>query len=197
MVPIDIYLSILLKPLIPPESLSLIVLMAGIAVVDAIRPLFKGALPILKWPNDIIINKKKLAGILCEYCPGEKPKTGTLILGIGINVNHQIFDFPESLKTKATSLQIENGLKHEREPIIRSLLEHLDDEYQSFLNGNSSIIEKWSSRTELFGKEISIFYQMKTYRGIATDLNPEGKLLLKTKKGETLVFDSGEIINAG
>jgi len=191
---LGIYLSVLLKPTLAPERLSSITLMAGIALIDALQPLFQDNLPYLKWPNDVLVNGRKLAGILCEYCPGDPNQAGALILGIGLNVNHQVSDFAKPLDQSATSLKIEIGTNVDREPIVRSLIEQLDDQYQAFLNEKpAQLIHKWSKRTNLFGKEVSLTCNGKIYQGKATHLNAKGQLALRTENGEILFFDSGEI----
>ena len=191
---LGVYLSVLLKPKVDPEKLSQLALMAGVAVTDSLKPFLARVTPVLKWPNDVFLNGRKLSGILCEYCPAESEEGNALIIGIGVNVNHQMQDFPKDLQSSASSLMIETGSKVERESVMRLLLEHLDYEYHAFLkDGSPALIQKWSERTDLFGKVISLTRQGKLYRGTATHLDDMGRLALKLDDGRTVCFDNGEI----
>ena len=193
---LGIYLSVLLKPKVSVEKIAQSTLMAGVALADAVKPFLQDSTPILKWPNDVLLNGLKLAGILCEYCPSENNEDGSLVVGIGVNINHQVQDFPEDLQSTAVSLLLATGSKIDRELVIHSILKHLDDEYHSFLNDDSTLlIQKWSERTNLFGKKLSLNHQGQIYSGTATRLDELGRLVLQLKDGETMHFNSGEIIN--
>lgn len=183
-----LYLSTLLKPSLPPESLALITLMAGVATISAIHQQASVAAR-LKWPNDILLNSKKIAGILCEYLPDCSP---AVIIGIGINLNQT--HFPEEIQDIATSLKLETGKTVNRTDIILSLLENLDREYGEFLQGKQeNLIQKWTERSDIFGKTVTVFQKGKSLTGTAVGLTPEGKLVLQNSDGETLILDSGEV----
>lgn len=187
---VGIYLSTLLKPKAPPQQLSPIALMAGVASVLALDG-FSKIKPTLKWPNDILVNGKKLGGLLCECClSGDDSKI--LIIGIGINVNHA--EFPGDLAQTATSLRMENGAPADRVAIIRSLIAHLDREYASFiLEGALPVVKKWSDRTTMFGKTVNLTRGGTAVRGTATKLDEQGRLGILTEKNEEVFFDSGEV----
>ncbi len=187
---VGVYLSILLKTSLPPEQISKIALVAGVALVQAINE-FSQPRAYLKWPNDVLLNGKKVAGILTEYC--KKKEHSEVILGIGINVNHA--HFPISLQHIATSMAMENGEIFERLPLISSLLNHLDREYQSFLNeGLSPTVDQWNLNSDMFGKHISLTKGTQTFFGTAMKLDAEeGNLVVLTDNGEELAFDSGEV----
>ena len=187
-----IYLSILLKPNLEPDHLPCFTLLAGVAAVLTINE-FSQQRASLKWPNDIIINGKKVCGLLCELIQNQGESNG-LIIGIGINANHLAEQFPEDLKNIATSLRIVNGLPIDRLAVIRSLLINLDREYKTYLNeGRRSVIEKWSLHTDLFGKKISIKRGATIISGIAKRLNDAGQLVLSQENGSEEAFESGEI----
>lgn len=183
-----IYFSTLLKPRMPLEHLSQLTLMAGVACVSAIS-VFSKSKPDLKWPNDILLNGKKLAGLLCEYCD---EKSAGLIVGIGINVNQT--EFPGPLAETATSLRIENGRAVDRVDLIRSLITHLDWEYQAYLlEGALPLMQKWSENTAIFGKKITLDRGGTIFHGTATRLDEQGNLVVLTEEGREVFFDSGEI----
>lgn len=181
-----LYLSTLLKPGLPPENLALVTLMAGVATVSAIQQ--QATVPAtLKWPNDILLNGKKLAGILCEYIPGT-----AVIVGIGINLNQ--VSFPEDIQSIATSLKLETGNTINRADLVLSLLEKLDREYEIFLQGKkASLIQKWTQQSNMFGKTVTVHQKGKSLTGTAMELDPEGRLILLTSDGEKYMLDSGEV----
>ena len=186
---VGIYLSTILKPSIPTEQMAQITLVAGVALVRAIND-FSQAQAFLKWPNDIFLNHKKVAGILTESYQGGD-HTG-VILGIGINVNHS--RFPVSLQHIATSLAMENGGLVERPPLISSLLNHLDREYRCFLDeGISPAINQWNFNSEMFGKNVSLTRGTETFVGTAIRLDEEGHLVILLDSGAETAFDSGEV----
>ncbi len=190
-----IYLSALVSPQIPLESFPPITLAAGLATVLALQSFSKSP-PYLKWPNDILINGKKVSGILCELC-GNDPLN--IIIGIGINVNQEAEHFPEALKKIATSLFLENKIKINREELLISLVTSLDKVYDDFLKkGTKFIAEQWSRHTDLFGKKITLAQGGVVYTGVASRLTEDGKLeIVSSKDGQTLLFDSGEIAYIG
>ncbi|MDH5761453.1 MAG: biotin--[acetyl-CoA-carboxylase] ligase [Nitrospinota bacterium] len=186
---VGIYLSVLLKPGLAPEQIAPITLIAGVALTQALNE-FSRTRPVLKWPNDILLNGKKVAGILTENHK-EDGHSG-IILGIGINVNHT--RFPISLQHIATSLAMENGESFERPPLIAAFLNHLDREYSGFLEeGPSHAALQWNQHSEMFGKHISLKQGTETYSGTAMKLDDEGRLVILLDSGEEMAFVAGEI----
>ncbi len=186
---VGIYLSTFLKPSLPPEQISQITLVAGVALAQAINE-FSRTRAFLKWPNDIILNGKKVAGILTEN--HQNNTHSGIILGIGINVNHS--HFPVSLQHIATSMAMENGEIFERLPLITFLVNHLDQEYRCFLDeGLSPIIDHWNLNSDMFGKQISMTQGTETFSGTAMKLNDQGHLVVMMDNGEEIDFDSGEV----
>jgi BirA family transcriptional regulator, biotin operon repressor / biotin---[acetyl-CoA-carboxylase] ligase len=187
-----IYLSILLKPNLKHDQLSLITLLAGVSAVLTINE-FSLHRASLKWPNDILINGKKICGLLCEMIQKQE-KSLYLVIGIGLNVNQTSEQFPEDLKKTATSLKITNGSPVNRFTVIKSFLTNLDREYHFFLNkGGHSVIKKWSLNTNVFGKTVSIKHGPNIIKGTAIRLDELGRLVLLMNNGHEEAFDSGEI----
>ena len=187
-----IYLSTLLKPNLDLDYLPLFTLLAGVAAILTINE-FSHQRANLKWPNDIIINGKKVCGLLCELIQSRGRPIG-LVIGFGINANHQIEQFPESLKSSATSLRIVNGSSIDRLALIRSLLTSLDLEYQNFLTeGKRPMIEKWCTNSDFFGKKVSVIRGSTITTGTAIHLNESGRLVLRQDNGHEEALDSGEV----
>ena len=183
-----LYISALLKPNLPPEKLSLITLMASVATASAIQQLASVTIK-LKWPNDILLNGKKLAGILCECIPGIPP---AVIVGIGINLNQSTF--PIDIKEIATSIKLETGNTINRADLVLSLIENLDHEYEEFLQEKRErLTQKWTQKTDMFDKVITVYQRGTSLTGIATGLDQEGRLVLQTTDGKQHALDSGEV----
>jgi len=187
-----IYLSTLLKPNLELSQLSIITLLAGVAATLAINE-FSNQSAYLKWPNDILINSKKVCGLLCEMIKKTSEPPG-VIIGIGINVNQMPEQLPDHLKSIATSIRIVNGFPIDRLAVIQSFLTNLDREYQTYLNeGEGSVIKKWSLNTKLFGKRVSIKHASNVTTGSAMRLDKLGRLVLLLDNGHEEAFDSGEV----
>ena len=187
-----IYLSILLKPNLKPDHLSFITLLAGVSAISTINEISHQRAN-LKWPNDILINDKKVCGLLCEMTQ-EKGSSFSVVIGIGINVNQLPEQFPKDLKKTATSLRIINGSPINRLTVIQSLLTTLDREYRFFLaEGGHSVIKKWKLNTDLFGKKVSVKRGSVIITGTAMNLDELGRLVLRRDNGHAEVIDSGEV----
>jgi BirA family transcriptional regulator, biotin operon repressor / biotin---[acetyl-CoA-carboxylase] ligase len=183
-----LYISTLLKPALPLENLALITLMAGVATASAIQQL--ALVPVkLKWPNDLLLNGKKLAGILCECILSNPP---AVIVGIGININHPTF--PPDIKDIATSIILETGNTINRTDLVLSLLKHLNHEYEEFLQEKTTrLIQKWTKNTDMLGKVMTIFQKGRPLTGTVKGLNKAGRLVLQTPDGTRHTLDSGEV----
>ncbi|NIQ01500.1 MAG: biotin--[acetyl-CoA-carboxylase] ligase, partial [Nitrospinaceae bacterium] len=182
---VGIYLSLWLQPPLAPDHLPRLTLLAGLAAVRAVDAYSRGRAS-LKWPNDVLLNGKKMAGILCEFCETSAGDPG-VILGIGINVNHSVEDFPKELRAIATSLRIENGEPVDRTGLILSLLHHLDQEYQAFLvGGEMELAAKWSEHTDMFGQRIALTRGREVLHGTALGLDAWGNLRMRTSEGREM-----------
>ena len=146
-----IYLSMLIQPNFSPERIPIVTLMAGLAAAIAVNEFIPQPVQ-LKWPNDLLINNKKIAGVLCEYYATKVP---TVIIGIGINVNHT--QFPDDIKDIATSLKLESGLETNRTTLIKQLVTQFDFQYSELKNNKiQALIDNWTRHSDLFGKSIII-----------------------------------------
>jgi len=183
-----IYLSTLFRPTLSPEKLPLITLMAGLATIFAVNQVIPYPAR-LKWPNDLLLNGKKIAGVLCENYSTQPP---AVIIGIGINVNHS--QFPSEIKDIATSLKLETGLKINRTSLIKNLIIQLDFQYNELKNNEiEKLLERWCQNTDLFGKTITINKGNQKITGKALRLDKLGRLVIADKSGDELVLDSGEV----
>lgn len=184
-----VYLSTLLYPPNPVDTSPWLTLIAAIAAADALAP---WCAPDLKWPNDLLVNDRKIGGILCEYIPDCRPSPA-VIVGIGLNLHQQPEDFPDEIKALATSVAHEADSEPSRTEIIHKLIEALDREYEEFLQtGPQQVVLRWSGRSRMFGKQVSLRQGNTTFTGTAKRLDRRGHLVIETPEGE-MTFSAGEV----
>lgn len=185
-----LYLSSILYPSQP--QISLLPLVAGLAANDAIFE-SSGIRVKLKWPNDLIWENKKLGGILCESgFLGNK--ASYVIVGIGINLSHRRKDFPEEIRSLATSLKLISKKHMDRDKFLGKLLKALNNWYRLFLERrNEEIVRSFQSHSLLpLGKEIKLVTETEEVLGTYAGIDSRGGLILETK-GKRASFFSGEI----
>lgn len=178
----NLYLSVVLRPNIPAVSSSLIPLTVGVAVADVVSAYCPGRVR-LKWPNDVLIEGRKICGILAEMrTKGER--VSFLIAGIGVNLNMQKLHFPRELRETATSLRMETGTDIDRSDFAVRLFEALGNWYRVFLNGGGADIRAaWLRRSDLVGKQVEVVFKETVQRGAVTGLDENGALLLEGESG--------------
>ncbi len=189
----NLYLSVILKPLIPAAAAPQITLLAGVAAARALSGV-SGLECLIKWPNDIFLRGKKLAGILAEM-EGEGSRVGFIILGIGVNVNWRGEDFPPDLRETATSLLAESGKEISRATAAAELFRELEKEYSAFIREGFSarLREEWNGLSWINGKKVALSSPEGILSGRALGLDTDGALLLLDGKGETHRFIAGDV----
>jgi BirA family biotin operon repressor/biotin-[acetyl-CoA-carboxylase] ligase len=189
---LNLYLSVILRPKIPPHQASLITLMAAIATADAIQK-FSGFLPLIKWPNDILLRNRKVAGLLNEI-NSEMDRIHFVILGIGINLNMDEKMFSKEIRTVATSLKREMRQTISRKAFLQSLLQELEKWYTIFMKqGSAFILKAWRDRAHLKGRRVKVTSFGETLSGIAVDVDSDGALILETANGKRKRVVAGDI----
>ncbi|MFH1655708.1 MAG: biotin--[acetyl-CoA-carboxylase] ligase [Candidatus Omnitrophota bacterium] len=173
-----VYLSIILRPSFIPSETPKLTLLAAVAVAEAIREV-SGLTPQIKWPNDLLLNEKKVGGILTEL-NAEMDRTKFVILGIGINVNTK----KSSLPAGAISLKEEKKESVSRVELTKAILRNIDMLYSLFQKeGFSPIIEKWRDLSSTLGKRVKVSSQNKQIEGEALDIDKDGGLLIRKDSG--------------
>jgi BirA family biotin operon repressor/biotin-[acetyl-CoA-carboxylase] ligase len=176
---LNIYLSLILRPRIVPSKTPLITLMAAVACAEAIDEV-TGLLPAIKWPNDLLLKRKKLGGILTE-ADMELDRINFLVVGIGINVNMTRTLFPPSIKDTATSLQEALGREIPRIALIQAILRHLEQWYKRLGQGRGEEIRRrWKELALVEGQQIEVTSLGEVVRGTALDIDEDGALLIQT-----------------
>jgi BirA family biotin operon repressor/biotin-[acetyl-CoA-carboxylase] ligase len=191
---LGLWFSILLRPDFPFGQWPRLSLWIAYALAQGIRQYAAEFLPravpqiMLKWPNDLYVSGRKLAGILVETSLGENAFAAA---GIGLNVNHA--SFPSPLDSTATSLRIETGSPLDRNALAAAILTALDQSF-SLLPSHFQQILDWASRSDcLRGRWVSATAGTVTQEGTAQGLDSEGALLVRTAAGEIVRLNSGEV----
>ncbi len=189
---VNIYMSIVLRPGIPPRDGTLLTVAAALACALALRD--KSGLRVsIKWPNDLTVSGKKIGGILTEV--RSDPDTINLaIIGIGINVNIVERDFPDDIRTIATSLRAETGAYYRRSDIIIMILKELEYWYKTLKGeGRRTLLEEWKRLSSTIGKDVRVVAEGETFSGVAEDVDDEGFLLLRLPSGSVKRVSAGDL----
>ncbi len=191
--PGGLYMSLVLQPPLRPQSVAILTLLAGCAVVDTIRRT-TGLETALKWPNDVLLREKKLCGILCELVTESDTVLG-VIMGIGINVNIPLSRLPSDVRGRSASLLEELGHETSLERLAGVLLRavHLRLEHVKSAELPAQVIGEWKERNCTLGRKVRVEEGTGVFVGVAVDLDPDGHLIVEASDGRLLVVTSGEI----
>ncbi|MFH1686743.1 MAG: biotin--[acetyl-CoA-carboxylase] ligase [bacterium] len=188
---LGVYVSIILRPNIPPTMAPPMSIVAALALAEV----FDGYCPDqtqIKWPNDVLIMGRKAAGILTQLS-ADQDQVDHIIVGVGININHQESDFPQELSSLATSLRCATGKKHSRVRILAEFLHQLESEYIRYtkegLAPSQGRLRRFSS---LIGRRINLMSGHNRMEAEVLDIDTEGRLVIKTEDG-TKAVTSGEV----
>lgn len=186
-----VWMSLLLRPCLDLQATALLSLVFAVAVASALDKFLDSSVQI-KWPNDIYVNQKKLAGILLELS-GELDRADYLIAGIGINVNVESTDLPDPAEKAATSIMIEARSNFNLSVVLQEVLQSLDSYYDKYIHqGFDEILEEFKDRCFHLGKEISIQAGEKVIRGINSDIDINGSLWIDTGR-EKFKLNTGDV----
>ncbi len=179
--------SIIIYPNALPSQINIYSLIAGLAITDCLNTYDIQAQ--LKWPNDILISGKKVGGILCE----SKISGGvikSMVIGIGLNVNENIKEFPEDLRNNVTSLMIESGKRSQLEELLANIINHLEHRIQD--KDDTQIID-WEERCAHLNQKVTFHSGNEIVIGVFKGLSSTGQAII-SKDGKEVIFDSGEIL---
>ena len=204
--------SILLRPSFPAERASMITLVMALTVAEALEAALKegrqGSIEggtekaaetavTIKWPNDIVINRKKVCGMLTEMTmTPELDEIQYLVVGVGINVNNESpQEFQEEIRETATSLRIETGRRLNRAELLQDVLCRFEKYYEMFLKtlDMSSLRETYQDRLQGIGNEVRVLDPAGEYTGISRGINDRGELIVERKNGERVTVYAGEV----
>ncbi len=179
---VNLYLSIILRPDIQLRHATQMTFLTAVAVAEAIESCGSFT-PQLKWPNDVLLNGKKVAGLLNEL-NAETEQIHFMILGVGVNLNMTDDQFPADLRTPATSLLLAGGKRISRLEFARTLLQKTDQHYARYLaEGFAPILAAWEKRCNMLGRRVEVDYQHSRLTGVVKGLDEAGALLLTLPNG--------------
>jgi len=169
--------SILLKQNYPEKKINIINLLSSLSVAQALENLYQLNIE-LKWPNDVLVNKRKIAGILLESVSKGK-KIEKLVVGIGINVNQP--NFPGKFEIQPTSVRKEFKSIVSRERLLSEVLNIFENLLATAFENSNKILNDWRERCKMIGERVKIIQDNKTLVGVFDDIDEEGYLMLKSE----------------
>ncbi|UCD64734.1 MAG: biotin--[acetyl-CoA-carboxylase] ligase [Candidatus Zixiibacteriota bacterium] len=186
-----IYISIILRPRFEPELAPGLAIMTSLALADTLNSFCPGSVRI-KWPNDIQIGGRKVAGILTELS-AEKSGIDYVVIGTGINVNHRPGDFPEDLRAIATSVRAAVRKKVRRIELLQDFLRRFEKEYLRYTKRQlAPSRRRLLAYSSLIGSTVKLSIGRKTVEGLAVDINKAGELVIE-RDGRRQAVSSGEV----
>lgn len=187
-----IYMSLILKPDILPEHASMLTLVAALSVSTAIKKQLKNdnSIPYIKWPNDIVMNQKKICGILTEM-ELKQNDIAHIIVGIGININQQ--HFPKEIST-ASSIFLETGQNLQKEELTQEILKCFEEDYATFLKTQDlkGLKKEYEALLINKNKQVTVLEPKGNWEGTALGITNKGELIVDAEN-ECRYVSSGEV----
>ena len=181
-----LYFTQILRIDLPPQRLPVVTLALGVAVADVIKML-TGLAPDLRWPNDVMLNQRKVCGILTQL------HNGAILAGVGLNVNQT--EFPAPLREIATSLRIETGDTFRREALLAAVVTSIDSNSKILATGGAvpvlTLFSAASTYTE--GKRVEVDMPSGVVRGTTAGLTSDGFLRLRLDEGDEVIVTAGGV----
>ena len=189
---LNLYISFVLRPRLDPAESAKITLLAAVAVADTLKPWVPCA-PRIKWPNDVLLNNRKVSGILSELAC-EPGRTLFVIVGIGVNLNFPRALMSPDLRDLATSVMEESGAAVDRMRFTRSLVRNLENRYIEFEErGFGSIARRWNEHARMEGRWVRVRTAADDLVGRVRKLDGDGFLVLECRDGRTERVVSGDV----
>lgn len=187
-----IYLSLILRPGCHAADLMHLTCAVAVAMCDALEEA-SGCRPGIKWTNDLVLDKKKVGGILTELSLRADGMVEYAIVGIGINCTQREQDFPEDIRSIATSLQTHTKKAVERSFVAAAMIRQLYAMNAGLLRDKALIMERYKQNCITLGQQVSVLRGERVFHGKAVGLDADGGLLLQLPSGETCCVSSGEV----
>jgi len=185
-----IYVSLVLRPELLPGQLPILTLLAAVSVCEAIKEV-SAVEARIKWPNDIIIDNKKIGGILTELS-AEADEVRFVVIGIGLNVNND----KKSLVPGATSLKEEKGEPVSRIALLQEMFARIEANYLSFQQKGAGVItDKWRQHNITVGRRVRVAFHRHHLEGQAVDIDSDGALLVRKDSGIIQKVTAGDVVH--
>jgi BirA family biotin operon repressor/biotin-[acetyl-CoA-carboxylase] ligase len=191
-----LYFSLILRPRIRAESAPLLGLLGACAVARSLKALGVENVS-LKWPNDVLVKHRKIAGILSDTVSVGSEVIGTVV-GIGVNQNCPVSEMPQGLQWPTTSIVDELGRATSIESFLCSIVNEIDELLQIVEKANSflTVLDEWRALSSTIGSKVRVHEDDQTIDGIARDIDPNGALIVETEDGRVSVFQ-GDVSHLG
>jgi BirA family biotin operon repressor/biotin-[acetyl-CoA-carboxylase] ligase len=188
---LNLYFSAILRPELPPQRAPELTLVAAVALTEVLRE--AGAEASIKWPNDVQIDGRKVAGILTELS-AEPERVHFVVLGVGVNLNAQPEHFPEELRATATSLALARGQRIPRALFAATLWTRLEEWLDLHLEtGFGAIRQRWKELSSTLGQDVLVRTDRREFRGLAEDIDESGALLVRAEDGSVERVLAGDV----
>jgi BirA family biotin operon repressor/biotin-[acetyl-CoA-carboxylase] ligase len=188
----SLYVSVVLRPPLPPHRVPPLTLAAGVAVAETL--VAYDVTPALKWPNDVLLDGKKVAGILTEMS-ADLDHVHHVVVGIGVNLNTRAF--PDEIAAIATSLALVHGEPISRADFVALLCARLENWFNQFVaDGAAPIVAAWKQHARFFGQRVTVTAGRDRVEGIAEDLDDDGALRLRLADGRPFRVVAGEVTSS-
>lgn len=187
----NLYASVILRPNIPTHKAPLITLAGAVAVASAISK-YCEVQAAIKWPNDILISGKKVAGLLTEMS-AEPDRIKHIALGIGVDVNMELSELPPDVRALSTTLAVEAGENIDRMSLLQQLLRDLEHWYQVFLKSEADVLKEWEALSMTAGNRVAVSGLGETLEGLAQGIDQEGRLIIALDDGSRRQVAAGDV----
>lgn len=189
---VNFYTSVILRPKIPPEQAQRFALLMAVAAAEAVSG-FSPKRVCVKWPNDILIDSKKVAGILMEM-DAEPDRVNFIVAGVGVNINMTAADMPEEIRAVATSIREKSGKETPRAEFARALYSAMEKWYKVFLaEGFVPVVKAWRGYFDAEGRTVKVTAFDRVITGVCAGIDESGALLLRTPAGGLEKIISGDV----
>lgn len=188
----NIAMSLLLRPSFPAVKSPMLTLLMGMALAEGLENVC-GRRVGIKWPNDIVLNKRKLCGILTELHIAPDGKTYDVVIGVGINVNQN--EFAPDIRDMAGSLYTETGCEYDRNKVIAAVMDCFEKDYALFLENENlkSLRQAYEERLLNKGNTVRVLDPQGEYQGKALGITDTGELMVRKDTGEQVTINAGEV----
>jgi BirA family biotin operon repressor/biotin-[acetyl-CoA-carboxylase] ligase len=184
----SLMLSVVLRPALAPARAWLVVAAAGVALAEAAGALVGGAQVALKWPNDLLVDGRKAAGLLAEA------RGGAVLLGMGVNVSQTAEDFPAELRERVISLSLAAGRPVERSALLAGWGHAFAARYVSLATDAAGVLDAWRARLATLGSQVRVErVGAEPVSGRAVDVGPGGELLVRQADGTEVLVAAGDV----
>lgn len=188
---LNLYFSAILRPELPPQRAPELTLVAAVALAETLRE--QGTEAAIKWPNDVHLDGRKVAGILTELS-AEPERVHFVIVGVGINLNSRAEHFPEELRETATSLTLATGQRVLRARFAAALWGRMEEWLDRYLEeGFDPVRARWKALSSTLGQDVLVRTDRQELRGRAEDIDPSGALLVRTEGGSLERVLAGDV----